>query len=490
MRHLPRAIAPLVLVLAACQAAPGVAPDAGKGDTAPKVRATKAPAKPSPSPATSEAPASARPTASAVPSVASQAPLATLLKPATATRTFTGVVRIDAAYAVSAGGAGIVSNNGGTAVAAPGQLVSNNSGNLIANNGGVISNNGGSLVGNNSAGYAILQAAAAASPAAPGVGTILPAAGMVLQARSLRTSALVPVGVDGEGEPVTAVLTNAAGGFELYLPEDEPALLFEARFPGEGAKDQRLSYDLLPTGTEAELVIDEDTAQVTRYVREACLGTVVKFVMTDDVEATVADIANSAAPSLIEPLTALVREFRGLAVEVGLDAAPQADRDRVSRRMNDAILSHLDLASVMLLKAYWPSWEGPEEPAIPALVDVMRRVREASTAKLVAEPGFFDAQTYLATANATRPAGKPPYAIAKPADLNELVVQGFVVRNANHGEVDRIFASIGVDGYQSRRMYAAVNNYIALIATTLFADVGGAKTEALGILRDYRKATP
>jgi hypothetical protein len=390
-------------------------------------------------------------------------------------RTLAGVVRIDAAYAIGAGGARLVSNNGGTAVGAPGRVVSNNTGNLVANN-------GGALISDKGSGYALAQA----GPTPPPVGTILPAAGLVLQARSLRTGEPVALGVDEAGAPVTAVYTNAAGAFEIYVPEGPDKLVFEARFPGEAAADPRLAYDLLPAGLPSSLVIDEDTAQVTRYVRDACRGTIAKFVLTDDVETTVNDVVTEAADALVGPLTDLIREFRGVSAEVGLDKAPPADVQRVAGRMTDVVLDHLALDEVKLQKAYWDDWTGPEEPAIPALVDVMRQVREATTAKLAADPAFFEKQPYLAGANAARPAGTPAYAIRKPADLNAFIVNALVIPNAHHTETEEVFTSVGLPPYQSLRMYTAVNNYIAVIALTLFANTDGAKDEALAALRAYR----
>ncbi len=471
------ALAALGVTLAACQAAPG------PQSAAVKPRASKAQPQiggsAEPGPAASQASSKRTPASPAAPA-ADSAPAA-LLKPATPSRTLAGVVRIDAAYAFATTGARIITNNGATAIQAAGQVLSNNTGNLIANNSGsLIANNSGSLVGNNGSAYSLAEL-----PAPPALGTILPAAGLVLTARSLRTGEPVSLGVDAAGEPVTAVLTNSAGTFELYVPQAVERLVFEARFPGEAASDRRLAYDLLPAGAGASLVIDEDTAQVTRYMREALRGTIAKFVLTDDVETTVADVVDDAAEGLIAPLTALIREFRGVSGEVGLDRAPPAEVQRVATRMTDVLLAHLDLEAVKLTQAYWPDWKGPEEPAIPALIDIMRRVREASTAKLTADAAFFERQPYLAAANAALPAGRPPFAIRKPADLNEFLVQALVIPNKHHDETEAIFTSIGVATYQSERLYAAVNNYIGVMTLLLIADTEGAKTDALAVLRAF-----
>lgn len=479
----------LASLLAACPAPP-VAPSASPGPLV--LRASRKPsAAPSTPAAAPSAPASAAvtpPLPSALVSLnlpsggPSLAPAPTkLTKPAAAAiRTLAGVVRIDAAYAIQAGEARLIANNGGTAIGAPGLALLEGAGNLIANNGGgLVGNNGGTLISDHGAMLvgkskrALLQAAPTAAP-----GAVLPAGGLVVAVMSLRSGRFVPIGQDGSGQPVYAILTNAQGGFEVYPPADAGPLLVVARFPleasaGAAQADPRLAYDLIQgeatDAPPADLVLDEDTSQVTRYVRVACAGTLEKFVLTDDVEATVQNIAKDAAPGLKEPLTTLVRELRQASGEAGLDKAGPAVTAAVAQRMTDVLLSYMGIDSVTLSPINWPEWTGPEEPAIPALIDIMRRLREGTTKRLATEPGFFDAMDEVVEANALLSTDAPRWTIRKAADLNDFVVRAIVVPDRGAQRTEKVFAAVGVEAYQSDRLYAAVNNYIAAMALTALA---------------------
>jgi len=538
-RHLHTA--PVWLLMATLLAACAVTPTGLQGDATPAPRATR---KPSAAPSASAKPTepvsaastaatppgsvatSPSPVVASSPATLAPAPLAKLAKPLTASRTLAGVVRIDAGYAISAGSARLISNNGGTALGAPGaallegagNLIANNGGGLVGNNGGalisdnggalisdsggtLISDKGGTVIANNAAGLVskrqLLQApaaSAASASSAPAPGAVLPAGGLVVAVMSLRTGLYYPLGQDAAGKPVYAVLTNAQGGFEVYPPADAGPLLVVARFPEEAAgaqADPRLAYDLLQdqvaTGAPApaDVVVDEDTSQVTRYVRTACAGTFQKFTLTDDVEQTVANISKDAPPALREPLNGLVREMRQISAEVGLDKAPPAVTGAVATRMADVLLSYMGIDNVTLSRLYWPEWTGPEEPAIPALVDIMRRVREGTNTRFAADPGFFAALPEVVEANALLPADAPRWTMRKPADLNDFVVRAIVVPDRGAQRTEAVFAAVGVEAYQSKRLYAAVNNYIAVMAATALA-VPEAKAAVFAEIRKPR----
>jgi hypothetical protein len=458
--RLLRSTLPVVLLaLAAC--GPVTPPSMKAGKTPRPVSA--AAKSPSPSPTATPAPA-------------------LLARPAGDVKVVTGVVRIDASYAVGAAGARLISNNGGTAVAAGGALVSNNTGNLISEHGGsLISDTGGSIISDTGGSYRL------AEQPTPGQGEVLPAAGLVVAVRDLASGQLLSLGSGPGGKPVYEVLTNAAGGFELYVPANAGSLLLESRFPAASGKaaDPRLQYDLLSDAPTQALVIDEDTAQVSRYARNTWKSTVTKFVLTDNEDGTVRDLDNNDNP-LAPQVNAFVKEFHAEAVRVGLDKAPAAEVDALAGRIADTLIARVPLSQIVLSKAVWPSWTGPEEPAIPALVDVLRRCREATNAKLAADPGFFDKQDFLIQANKQQAGlGLPPYEIRKSTDLNELVMEEYLAKNKTHGETEEVFTVIGVDLYQSERMYAAVNNYIGAVTLVLLTDES-AKAKAYELIRSYK----
>jgi hypothetical protein len=391
-----------------------------------------------------------------------------------------GVVRIDASYAVGAAGARLLSNNGASAVAAGSSIVANNGGNLISEHGGsLISDTGGSLISNNGGAYGLLEAAT------PKQGEVLPAAGMVLAVRDLATGELQQLGTGPQGKPVYEVLTNATGAFELYLPTSATgSLLLESRFPAATGKatDPRLQYDLVSDTPTQALVIDEDTAQVSRYARSTWKSTIEKFVLTDNVDGTVRDLSQETNP-LAPQVNAFVTEFHAEAVRVGLNLAPAAAVDAMATRIADALIARVPLSQIVLSHAIWPDWTGPEEPALPALVDVMRQVREATDAKLAASPQFFPQQPFLQALNAGR---ATPYEIRKGTDLNEILMEEFLAKNKHHSETDAVFDLIGVPLTQSQRLYAAVNNYIGAVIVVLLTDEA-AKAKTYELLRSYQR---
>ena len=146
----------------------------------------------------------------------------------------TGTVQLDAGYAV---GQGVASVSAGVlAFGNAAALVANNGGNLIANNGGsLLSNNGGSVVSNNGgtliseAGGALISEAGGAwrllADQAPALGTLLPAAGMVLEVRDVDT-----------GQPVALKLLRG----ELLAAAERNAVL--ARFGREAQIGLKLDH--------------------------------------------------------------------------------------------------------------------------------------------------------------------------------------------------------------------------------------------------------
>lgn len=477
-----RAILPFALLaLAACGPAPATSgAKTPKASSKPVSTAATATPTPAASPKALAPSPAASPTAKPVPAL--------LARPAGDVQVLTGVVRIDASYAVGAAGARLISNNGGSAVAASAAIVANNGGNLISEQGGsliseaggaLISDAGTGLISNNGGAYGLLDLPA------PRQGEVLPAAGMVLAVRDLATGELQKLGDGPQGKPVYEVLTNASGAFELYLPAASPgSLLLESRFPVATGKaaDPRLQYDLVSDTPTQALVIDEDTAQVSRYARSTWKSTIEKFVLTDNVDGTVRDLSQETNP-LASQINVFVTEFHAEAVRVGLNKAPAADVDALATRIADALIARVPLSQIVLSHAIWPDWTGPEEPALPALVDVMRQAREATGAKLAADPQFFAQQPFLQAINAGR---ATPYEVRKATDLNEILMEEYLAKNKHHSETDAVFALIGVPLTQSQRLYAAVNNYIGAVIVVLLTD-DAAKAKTYELLRSYQR---
>ena len=98
----------------------------------------------------------------------------------------------------------VLSNNGAG-------LISEAGGGIISDNaGGMISNNGGAILGKMK--RAVLDAEALA------IGDQRPVAGILVRVVDPSTGQALALGQDEAGQPAYEVATNAAGGFEVYLP--------------------------------------------------------------------------------------------------------------------------------------------------------------------------------------------------------------------------------------------------------------------------------
>jgi len=236
-------------------------------------------------------------------------------------------------------------------------------------------------------------------------------------------------------------------------------------------------------------VIDEDTAQVSRYTRNTWKSTLKTFVLSDDVGSTARALGAEDGP-YTEQLNAFITEFHAEAVKVGLNKAPAADVDTMAGRIADALVARVPLSQITLSKALWASWTGPEEPAIPALVDIMRQLREATNAKLAQDPHFFESQDFLVAINQERQAqGLPPYEIRKSTDIPELLMAEYLTKNRRNTDTEVVFNVLGVDLYQVQRLYAAVNNYIGAVTLVLLSDAD-AKAQAYALIDGYKPGAP
>lgn len=511
----------LALVLAGCPAPNPTKPAASATPRKAASAGPRASASPSAVPSGDASPAEdASPAPASAPPVAPPAPLS---RPAGEVLVLRGTVAIDAAYAVGSGAAivanhgaaivasgavGIVSNNGGG-------LISNNGGNLIANNGaGLLSNNGAGLisdrgggivanngagmvttgasnvVANNGAGYRLLQAA-------PALGTILPAAGAVLGVVGLKDGGLIALGQDAAGQPVHAIFTDAAGAYEVYVPKDLAGnVVVRVRFPREAqaAADARLAYDVITAPTAATARVDEDTSLATRYLFDAFAGRFREFLTTTDPEATTRALTSAwvgAPPGLQELMLGLVREFRAEAEKVGLDKAPPAEVQGVARRIIETAMAPVDLDAIVVTQASNSLWKWPDEPALRGVTAALRGLREGAATKIAADPGFMAKQPWFVALNAGR---TPPLEVRKPADVGEIMVAEYYVRDmwGSYRKAQAVFDAFGVrvepgTGIdQVDRISAATSAILTTLGQALITDQDGAKTAALGVVRAWK----
>jgi hypothetical protein len=464
-------------LLAACQAPTPVGPTPKRSprDDAPRVTATGTPdvaATPTATPAPSATPEvaataagpTATPAATATPALVADAPLDLLVKPPGASALVTGAVRLDASYIVATGAGNILSHNGGAIVAAgAGNILSHNGGAVLSHNGGaivaasagnVISHNGGALVaagagnllgsggagivaagaGNilshNGGAYRLTQAAATAAPVA--TGEVAAAAGVEVAVRSLRTGAYLPVGVDKDGKPVYVVYTNLEGGYALYVPEAEQGQVMIEAAVARDKKDPRLEYQTL-SGVAAG--VDEDATVVTEVLRRS-FAMRIRTLLREDDEATALEAMLGSSRNRIKDVPGAELAFKQVFGQLwrAADAAGlTAEQDQqvlynYAYAVTDALLRKFDLAKVQLTPGVY--WDGVEEPAIPALIQIIRQAREKATERLRANPGFFATLDWFKAVNQrTVAAGRrtTPWEIKRPADLGPLVTDEFIV---------------------------------------------------------------
>jgi sugar lactone lactonase YvrE len=374
-----------------------------------------------------------------------------LLEPATTHGHVKGQVRIDAGYllasrqgrldpqglAVLAGdaivsnnGAGVISNNGGSIISDHGggliadpasgkltdaaeALFAAADGAILSNNGGaIISDHGGAIISDHGAAFGLLAAAA------PALGRSLPAAGMQVLVLDLRTGRALPVGVDAAGKPVHVVLTDAAGRYELYLPDGLSPNVRVVTLP-PGGTDARLVYNLVAAARQAEEAIDEGTAGASRLLRLTFSGWLADKIRSNRDVLDVPNLQDAQLAFAILPLATAAADAKVAELE-------PARLRRVLQATADALIAYLDLAGLETEQD--EDWPAPPEPALGAVGTILNELETAAAAKLQADPHAFDRRPFFLDANMRRArAGKPPYVLVKPTDLSALILDEYLI---------------------------------------------------------------
>lgn len=409
-----------------------------------------------------------------------------------------GIIAERASGLITDNGAGLLADKGGALVSDQGGgLITDNGAGIVSNNsGGLITDNGAGVVGQNGASLATraLQAAALglprfrlaeASPAIAAIppGELRPVAGAVVLPIDLRT-----------GRPVgTVVRSDAAGGFAVEVPQAMVGnVLFAVRVPAADRDspaftDPRLRPNLLAAiaGEASARMADEDQAAVTRYL-QACFVTRLDGVLGADSADEVAERlagARFVVPALKAVLLPMIAELREVARASGADKAPPARRLALARLMAHRLLARMDLAGVQIDPTFAPRYPGPPEPAHAAMVDIMRRMREAASARLQADPRAFDAKPYLAGSG---------FQVRRGADLPDFCVQTYLIPDDPQGLEKNgvVLADLGFEietggADQKARLGAAMYSMVGALAQALLLDAE-AKADVFGVVRDFK----
>ncbi|MDB5101668.1 MAG: hypothetical protein JWM80_6089 [Cyanobacteria bacterium RYN_339] len=422
----------------------------------------------------------------AAPAVASVAPTTTakaskapavspiLARPGSPTVELRAKVVVDAAYIVAQGGGNIVANNGGN-------VLLTGDARLISDKGsGVISDHGAGLIGNNAGSRRVLAAQ-----------ELLPAAGMTVQVTSLRTGKPLTLGMDAAGQPVLTTTTDLQGEVKVYIPKEEQGnVLVQAAVPGSA--DKRLQYGLVTaTATTTTALVDEDTAQVSALLRVAIAGRI-GAQLTQDPARALCEVGNTDVfpPAIKAALQQSVSELHAAALQAGVKPGPAADA--LALAMGDTVLANLDLGAIMMTPEVYPGLPRAE-PMFPAMVEVMRHVRDQAARQLAQDPNAFAAKPYIVEGNSCKPG---TYVIAKATDLNAFIVQEYLAA-ARNGELPRVRAVIddvgarrpeGVADDQAVRLSAAASALEAVLGIAFVTDQNGAKSTALAQIKAFDPA--
>ncbi len=376
------------------------------------------------------------------------------------------VVAVTGSQIVAAGGLNMIAAGGGQIVAAGGlNMIAAGAGNLVGADGAsLVGADGASLVGADGASYSLAQAGAA--PARE-----LPAAGMLVSVVSLATRQYLPLGRTPDGkDDVYAVYSDAAGKFDLSVPKGEEGnVMVVASVPG-----QRVAgtiYNAITKPTEA-LVVDEDTATVTRYLRGALVGRLADIIAAKDTAEAdeLIDVESSIAPAAKEQLRLVLARMQALAAQVdgfsrsaGDPALHALQAHAIAQAIVDASFSRVDLREVRINEAIAIGWQKPywrvelpnaedADRVLPLLLRCFGELRARTEQAMPLQNGVYkrlDATFFQRVAVGSEPTGwfpnqksvndwvvdvldrypSGPYEIGKPAQMGDFLVDRYMAVN-------------------------------------------------------------
>ena len=359
-----------------------------------------------------------------------------LRKPSGDVRALTGTVAIDATYALRKADARLLSNNGAGALVVGASLLSEGGNGVIANNAGNLLGEGGAnVISDLGAAYHVLETAPSPTP-----GAVLPAGGMRLAAYGLLDGKPLSLGQDDAGKPVQAVLTRPDGGYTIYLPAGITTnVRLEATVPRHD--DPRLAYNGLVSAAAATRSLDEDVSNGATFVRGVVFAEMIADytigVAAPDRPSPTPAFAGTPPPEIVESNVQRDRWQKKL-IAIGFPKLDEATRRAAARRSADAVLAHVDLDAIMIVPG--DHYQGPVRPALVALDDILKQVRELTAKQFQAATAagqdpieVFSSKPYVQRANAR---DHTTYRIERPSDLPALMLTA-VVTNTSLTEAER-----------------------------------------------------
>jgi hypothetical protein len=307
-----------------------------------------------------------------------------------------GNVIVDPSALIGNDGGTVISNDGGT-------VISNDGGTVIAQGGGnVIAQGGGNAVATHATGFHV-----AATNDTPALGDQLPAAGMVVQVRTLRDNKRVAIGIDAQGRPAYALYTNLEGKFELFLPRTLAQNVRIIAMP-RTKNDPKLRYAVMGMAKSAAH-IDEDTSQVTGYILASITGRVRQLIThTPEEIAALAPVFGDLDAQLAAA---------GQTGKVKLLAA--ADQDKLAQQVTNVLLESIDMSS-----ARFDDKDGQSVGCVDAITQIVGLTRDNMGKRMVAiAASGKDPATFFAAQDFMKDATTIGFKLEKPADFMTFLVQ-------------------------------------------------------------------
>jgi hypothetical protein len=271
------------------------------------------------------------------------------------------------------------------------------------------------------------------------------------------------------GKPV---FSDETGAYAVAVPESlKGSLRLVAKVPVSQqddplAKDPRVAYNLVVKADAKDPVIDEDTAQVTKYLRSCFAARIREALISEDIAGTSATmlIALQLSPMLSNFLEGTLREINEAGKAAKVREMPPERQELLTQRVTDVLLSYVELDDLV----YDPAVNlagGEKGPAIPFLVETMRKIRATATAKMRTNPNFFNELPRVKQA-------RQKTEIRKPADVSQFVVDEYVLdTTANRApDLNLFFIDIGLTIEDGARVNALSINILTAVGQTLLTN--------------------
>jgi hypothetical protein len=293
---------------------------------------------------------------------------------------------------------------------------------------------------------------------------------------------------------VLSIVTNAGGGFKVYLPSNLDTKNVRIQATAKGLADDHLTYQTLtPFKANEATAMDEDTALLARYLRGAFAARIEKVFKDAQKKGSFIALVGDKYPEALKSLIASVgAKVEQASQDAHADQYSDADRHVAALAAADAILGTMDLEAVRGAK--------PENGMLDELRAVLHTFRDQTgkTMRAVkpapaADQGYFRDEQWMTYVNRTLPESAS-FRIVTPADLGEFVLQ-YVITNpqAVRQETLRdVFTSIGDTEAQADydKVQDAMNGLLNAIFGALIPPEEGQDSLAMQRLLAAIKAGP